>query len=81
MNNGGSAFPNEEVRGPDGAGIREGSYGMSLRDYFAARAIPRLIGYNTQMMIGVSGWQEHVAWAAYSVADAMLREQQKQGGQ
>jgi len=37
-NDGGPAFPTAEVRDPDGTGIQDGSLGMSLFDYFAARA-------------------------------------------
>lgn len=33
------AFPFPEIRGADGCGIREGSDGMSLRDWFAGQAL------------------------------------------
>lgn len=51
---------------------REVRVDLSLRDYFAAACLPRVI-----RDVGTSGWQEHAAWNAYSLADAMLREREK----
>ena len=46
--------------------------GMSLRDYFAAKAMQALV---TEIDDDGSYWMpEHVAELAYSQADAMLRE-------
>lgn len=74
MNDGGPAFP---VVGAPGA--KEDYPGMTLRDYFAAKA-----------MYGVISGQEHrgsepiieaVAEHAYNIADAMLAERsRKEGG-
>jgi hypothetical protein len=67
-NNGGPAFPCEgyvtqsgEVRPVD-----EAVTGMTLRDYFAAKAMPHV--YNRIE----SGGFERVARLAYEMADAML---------
>lgn len=75
---GGPAFPTESdvVIGRDGMMIelseygREPGKGMSLRDYFAAKAMQALVGrdfqsYNVQ--------REDIAVEAYRQADAMLK--------
>ena len=54
-----SAFPV-----PDGA-----SYGMDLRDYFAAKAMQALISFYDK--------PENIAKYAYIQADAMLKERSK----
>lgn len=51
--------------------------GMSLRDYFAAAALPVIISECTAPTIGTSA----AAALAYSMADAMLAERAKTGGQ
>ena len=62
----GPAFPTHEQRFPDGVLSRESEYGMTLRDYFAAKA----------MQAEVSTWgatnPSERAKDAYSIADAML---------
>jgi hypothetical protein len=63
---GGPAFPHEYKYG-DGTAQR--FYGMSLRDYFAAKAMQGLISN------GGSSHKE-VAQAAYIVAGAMLKERE-----
>lgn len=45
--------------------------GMTLRDYFAARAMQAQITYLEQVM------PKHVAYRAYQLADAMLQERDK----
>lgn len=77
MNDGGPAFPtgptdNWTARGPDG-GVGhlsdygwEGQPGMSLRDYFAAKAMAALL------TIPSCGSCEEAARYAYRAADAML---------
>jgi hypothetical protein len=70
---GGAAFP---VVHPDGKGVQY--YGMSLRDYFAAKAMQE--GVSVLMDV-----DEHdadrviklIARASYMVADAMLKERAK----
>lgn len=65
---GGTAFP---IVHPDGKGVQY--YGMSLRDYFAAKAVAGLIA---GAMSDGSIWDEESASMAsqhaYAVADAML---------
>lgn len=51
--------------------------GMTLRDYFAAQSLP-LVGYRMDAMD--ANWTyDHLASAAYEIADAMLTERQKGG--
>lgn len=55
-------------------------FGMSLRDYFAAKALPAIL--QSDLMIGASraakargiSPEQAVAIAAYEMADAMLQE-------
>ncbi len=69
-NNGGRAFPI-----PYDAVAR----GMTLRDYFAAAALPGImIDPPTKKMMG-SDWGQYIAAAAYELADAMIRERDAEG--
>lgn len=65
--NGGHAFPNIT---PDM--MVDGGPGMSLRDYFAAKAMHALIGRGT-----CDGEREILVSSAYQIADAMLKERAK----
>jgi len=73
-----SAFPIADVRTHDGFGIREGSPGMTLRDYFAAHAVPAIIIATSAGQHQPGGFadtrpmHERMAEDAYLVADAML---------
>lgn len=70
INDGGLAFPATESNG-----LNSGVYGLSMRDYFAAKAMPavyadycaeaRQRGFN-------EGWRHGVAIDTYAMADAML---------
>lgn len=71
-----SAFPLPDERMLDGSGIREGSPGMTLRDWFAGQALAGIIGAGN---LKSSATNEVIACAAYSVADAMLAERAKAG--
>lgn len=64
--NGGPAFPREDYQcnGADGS---LGQEGMSMRDYFAAKAMQ-----STTLALSPSN-QKLIAEAAYSMADAMLK--------
>ena len=65
---GGPAFPLEQPH-PDGGTFY--SQGMSLRDYFAARAMQAYLSDPA-----VESWPEnasHIAHTCYQVADAMLK--------
>ena len=64
-NTGGAAFPYAAVHGCNG------EYGMTLRDYFATRALQ-----NFRDQIGSQSdqeWFDRIAEGAYRMADAMLR--------
>ena len=68
-NTGGPAFPKPDMV-DDGALISQGSTGMTLRDYFAAKAMhARLTTYQ-------GTWYGGVAEEAYKAADAMLEERE-----
>ena len=62
---GGPAFP-AEVWAPDG--VPEHSEGMSIRDYFAAKALQGGLAHN-RPAADAEGWAK---WA-YKMADAMLK--------
>ena len=50
--------------------------GMTLRDYFAAKAIPTLIGNFLSKDLDLTdpnGWMDGLAMDAYSMADAMMK--------
>ena len=72
---GGDAFPSPGVILRNGN--QQGAYaGMSLRDYFAAKALPGLMGRSWSPLTGddlVNQW----AVSAYAMADAMLAERAK----
>ena len=62
-NKGGPAFP---------LNLPEKWYeGMSLRDYFAAKAMQALIIANGPTLAG--GWPTYAERTAYTIADAMLK--------
>ena len=68
INTGGPAFPGVEYKQPAGGGshIMTLVGGMSLRDYFAAKAMQAwLVGVDSPKV-------EHCAKQAYEIADAML---------
>ncbi|MDH1299709.1 hypothetical protein [Achromobacter sp. GD03932] len=66
INDGGPAFPIV----PDSDNWGNWDMGMSLRDYFAAKALATAIGYSDQ---DLSTWApEDFAKHAYQIADAML---------
>lgn len=93
-NEGGRAFPRQQVVGdhPYGSDHNHPKVvaheGMSLRDYFAAAALPELIKmastirYNHEPGNGVNDrnempWSPSAAKAAYQIADDMLAEREK----
>lgn len=70
INDGGPAFPNV----PDGAGSRWADWdmGMTLRDYFAAKAMQAQLTAFWAMETH-HGWShDEIAREAYAIADAML---------
>lgn len=71
---GGNAFPYSGVHkfhGQGGGGVIVDDRGMTLRDYFAAKAMSGLVvsGLNSD------AWSDYedMAGSAYSIADAMLK--------
>lgn len=79
---GGSAFPHDRP-------AMSGSFGtgMTLRDYFAAKAMDRLIARAERQMsanvadgTSMDDWEcyyEYIAEQSYLIADAMLEERDK----
>lgn len=91
INDGGPAFPVElhattkDCKGFDGEIVKAGHVatygGMTLRDYFASKAMPACY-YEVCRECDISGWPEDwktgVAMDAYAMADAMLAERNRQ---
>jgi hypothetical protein len=66
------AFPNEGFNG-----WGKPQEGMSLRDYFAAQALPAMITSFLDKDLDMTdphGWMEGLAMDAYSMADAMMKQ-------
>jgi hypothetical protein len=64
INDGGTASPMWEVT----------ESGMTLRDYFAAKAMQTLLGSEYTSEHGLyEGWTRALAHESYMIADAMLR--------
>jgi hypothetical protein len=66
---GGPAFPQSEYP-------HMGQVGMSLRDYFAAKAMAAFIASgecDVILSVSDSDWPETIAREAYDAADAMLK--------
>lgn len=75
INDGGPAFPSEQGTSPEGTWNQTFDPGMSLRDYFAIRAlslVPRLI--RTELSY------DDLAFEAYALADAMLKAREASNG-
>ena len=53
------------------------SYGMTLRDYFAAKALQGLLSNQRVPHEGDSISKDVVARMTYEIADAMLKEREK----
>jgi hypothetical protein len=75
---GGSAFPNQVMadmqrHGGPIAYIWTG--GMSLRDYFAAKAMSGAINAYMHSVVDDFGYRE-IAMQSYKIADAMLKERE-----
>lgn len=80
-NDGGPAFPVSTMveERTAGYGHQDGpaTYqfgGMTLRDYFAAKAMAAMIGTAAiPCLVGLKGGEPQTAEAAYKIADAMLK--------
>jgi len=67
--NSGPAFPCKEYQD---SRVDKREYGMTLRDYFAAKAIQEMV------WLGITDDQvTEAAEAAYKIADAMLQERDR----
>lgn len=72
---GGPAFPESGLSGLPNGEFIQGREGMTLRDYFAARAMAEYIreNYSDARDSGGCNWSERdIAEYSYSQADAML---------
>lgn len=81
---GGPAFPCETVGEDDHGEYRLPWQGMTLRDHFAAKAMPACYAeYCTHANIQGfdEGWKMGVALDAYAMADAMLKAREVKNGQ
>ena len=81
--NGGPAFPESEYSGEDGTFIFSRSQGMSLRDYFAAKAMQGILSSGSGLSMIYEAKEEvdsfvAAARIAYGYADAMLEERDKE---
>ena len=72
MNDGGSAFP----KANDTDRAYGGNDGMSLRDYFAAKAMQSLLDKFIETLKDPQQ-KERIIAIAYAIADAMLKEREK----
>ncbi|MGB6105668.1 MAG: hypothetical protein WBF88_17635 [Pusillimonas sp.] len=69
-NDGGPAFPFGQTDAESGQLVNGwGGEGMTLRDYFAAKAMTRIIAHDKDGCMS----PDITAMAAYSLADAMLK--------
>jgi hypothetical protein len=81
-NNGGSAFPiqslkqsGEQTVDNDFNYTEVGQKGMSLRDYFAAKAMQGLL--SSPLLANIQATSEDLARVAYDHSDAMLKAREK----
>lgn len=71
---GGPAFPSEQHETQNGEWNQSYAQGMTMRDYFAAKAMVSILDQKDAH----DGREcESAAWMAYRMADAMLREREK----
>lgn len=78
-NDGGPAFPvSEELDRSICTGSHYGSLGMTLRDYFAAKAMQALTQALLRQTPSLGDWfPAEISAMAYQQADAMLAERDK----
>lgn len=70
---GGSAFPVDYFYDQDTGKEILPNEGMTLHDYFAAKAMQAIIGSDRYVgLIGVNNYEHRCAADAYKMADAML---------
>ena len=67
IDTGGLAFPTQDIYHPNGE-IEYGSTGMTLRDWFAGKAMQQFVDQRDHQI-----WlHDDIAKAAYIIADAMI---------
>lgn len=72
MKDGGPAFPYSALA-PDGPQMYTDSMGMSLRDYFAAKAMQAIVPQYETSMVDCIEHMDFIAAGAFKLADAMLK--------
>jgi hypothetical protein len=84
-NDGGPAFPRTllqnqwTVLGTQEVGVAGYDAGMSLRDYFAAKAMPTVMtASDIQEVLAWANWCDKVATTCYELADAMIRARESE---
>jgi hypothetical protein len=78
-NTGGPAFPEVRIISGDNYNAPTKVYygGMTLRDYFAAKAIPELTKVYSYCNADPTDYADGIANDAYKIADAMLKEREQ----
>lgn len=78
MNTGGPAFPRSvySTNGPFNSSAYSEGYGMTLRDYFAAKAMQAVIANAMRSEKGTVFYDE-VSAISYEMADAMLKAREQ----
>ena len=72
INTGGPAFPTEVW---DSEGVPQHTEGMTLRDYFAAKAMQAMVASPSYY---IDGWaQSNIAIQSYEMSDAMLKAREQ----
>ncbi len=75
IDDGGPAFPSEHGNVPENVGQHGRANGVSMRDYFAAQAMPQIfhaVGFKAVAKVGGIEGSGIIAIAAYELADAMI---------
>lgn len=71
-----SAFPKQPImKMPGGVELVVEQNGMTLRDYFAAKAMQGFLLKKNEFngVMGVNGYEYDLSYAAYKLADAMVK--------
>jgi hypothetical protein len=78
-NDGGPAFPHcyETVEGGERLTVIQ--HGASMRDYFAAKAMPTVMtASDIRDVLAWANWCDKVATTCYELADAMIRARESE---
>ncbi len=78
INDGGPAFPNTYIVGINGALHDAGSVGgMSLLDYFAAKALPKAMEIVASVHTPPHATYQATAFLSYEIAEEMVKESKR----